>query len=415
MAKEATVQLQHPVCCGIDVGSREVVACLRRVEKGGTCRIEHRTFPTMVQGLLKLLDWLVDEECPVVAMESTGVYWKPVYQVLAAKCSVVLGNSREIRQRPGKKTDKADAAWIAELLAHGLITPSFVPPPTIQALRELTRTRVSWVQMRSQAKNQVHKFLEDTGIKLGIVASDVFGVSGRAMLAALIAGERSALVLAELARGRLRSKLPELRLALVGRFTDLHATMIGSTLSLIDHLSEQIAVLDAAIDKAIEPFTKEHGLLTSIPGVGATAARDIVAEIGVDMARFRSAQRLASWSGMCPGNNESAGKRKTGKTRKGNKWLRRILTECAWGARYTPSHLGNRFRQLERRIGGKKAALAVGHQILVIAWHLLKNGTLYEDSRYDSIRPREAERRRRNYVRGLEQLGFTVTLEAAAA
>jgi len=409
------VEVKHPVCCGIDVGSREVVACLRRAEGQGGYRLEHRTFPTVLKGLMALVDWLVSEKCPVVAMESTGVYWKPVYHVVVAQCTVVLGNAHEIRQRPGKKTDKADATWIAELLAHGLITPSYIPPPQIQALRELTRTRVGFVQMRSQVKNQVHRHLEDTGIKLGTVASDIFGVSGRDMLASLIKGERDPEKLASLARRRLKLKLPALRLALEGRFTDLHATLIGSALAVIDKLSAEIATLDAAISEAIKPFETQQSLLMTIPGVASTAARDIIGEIGVDMERFGSAKRLASWSGLCPGNNESAGKRKTGKTRKGSKWLRRILTECAWAARNTANHIGHRFRELERRMGGKKAAIAVGHQLIVIVWHVLKNGTPYEDSRYDSISPREKERRRKHHLRGLELLGLRVTIEPLAA
>jgi transposase len=403
------VELVHRICCGIDVGKREVVACLRRVLGMETSK-EHRTFATTMTGLRELLSWLKAADCRLVAMESTGVYWRPVHNILRTECEVVLGNSRDIRQMPGRKTDKADAAWIAELLAHNLIAPSFVPPAEIAALRDLTRARASLVQTRTQAKNRVHKVLEDTNIKLASVATDIFGKSGRRMLEALGTGEQDPTTLASMALGRLKKKIPELELALEGNFTSHHAKLIKLALELIDQLNSQIATIDAEIYELTKKLNAEVVILASLPGVNRTSACAIIAEIGVDMKRFGSAERLSSWAGVCPGNNESAGKRKSGKTRKGSKWLRRVLTECAWAARKTKSHLGDRFRQLEKRIGGKKAAVAVAHQLLVIAWHCLHDGTFYEDERYGHITPKQEEQLRKKLVARLEQLGYAVNV-----
>jgi transposase len=322
-----------------------------------------------------------------------------------------VGNAPERRRRPGRKTDKADARWIAELLAHGLIRPSFLPPPPIQALRDLTRTRVALVQSRSQAKNRVHKILEDTNIKLASVVADLFGVSGRRMLAALIAGERDPHVLATFARGRLRRKLAELELALQGQFTAHHGRLIALALEVIDLMNRQIAELDQQIGELITPLYPQIEQLISIPGVEATSARMILAEIGIDMSRFGSDARLASWAGVCPGHDESAGKRRRGHTRNGNRYLRRVLVQCAWAARKTSTFLGRTFRRLEARLGGKKAAMAVAHKILVIVYHLLAEGTLYDEERYNRLSPQQEERQRRRAVQALQALGYRVTLE----
>jgi transposase len=324
---------------------------------------------------------------------------------------VLVGNAQEMRRRPGHKTDKADARWIAELLAHGLIRPSFIPPPPIQALRDLTRTRVALIQARTQAKNRVVKVLEDTNIKLTSVVSDLFGRSGRRMLAALVAGERDPQTLAALALGVLRRKQPQLELALTGQFTDHHAWLIQGALELIDLLGRQLADLDQHIGELMAPLAPQLEQLTSIPGVEATAARAILAEIGTEMRHFGSAARLASWAGVCPGNDESAGKRRSGRTRKGNRYLRRVLVQCAWAARKTPTFLGQTFRRLEGRLGGKKAAMAVAHKILVIGYHLLLEGTFYEEARYDHLQARQEERQQKRAVKALERLGYRVTLE----
>jgi len=363
------MEVKHAVCCGLDVHGKVVAATVRRT-RGSTVEKEHNEFGTTTKGLLELSDWLQERECRAVVMESTGVYWKPVYHILSGAFEVTVANSYQVRNLPGRKTDKTDSEWLAELYAHGLIRQSFIPPPEIRALRDLTRTRVKLVQDRANYKNRVHKVLEDANIKLGNVASDVFGKSGRAMLAALVAGERDGRALAQLARGTMRRKLPEL--------VELHA-------------------------KPIE-------LLASIPGMSETSARDVIGEVGLDMARFGSDKRLASWASLCPGNNESAGKRLRGKTRHGNKYLKRILTECAWCARGTTSFLGRTFRRLETRIGGKKAAIAVAHKILVVAYHVLSQGVPYDEARYDIPSPAKEGASKKRALKALERLGFSVTL-----
>lgn len=404
------MQVVHPVCCGIDVHQARLTACLRCVQPDGQVMQDVREFATTYSALLALTEWLVEQHCPVAAMESTGVYWQPVYHVLSGTLEVLVGNAQEMRRRPGHKTDKADARWIAELLAHGLIRPSFLPPPPIQALRDLTRTRVALIQARSQAKNRVHKVLEDTNIKLASVVADLFGVSGRRMLAALIAGERDPQALAALARGRLRRKLVALELALHGQFTAHHARLMALALEVVDLMNRQIAELDQQIEELIAPLSPQIEQLSSIPGVGATAARAILAEIGTDMSRFGSDARLASWAGVCPGNTESAGKRRRGQTRNGNRYLRRVLVQCAWAARKTSTFLGRTFHRLEARLGGKKAAMAVAHKMLVIVYHLLAEGTLSDEERYNRLSPQQAERQRKRAVQALQALGYHVTL-----
>jgi transposase len=309
----------HPICCGIDVHQAQLTACVRRVDVDGQVTQEVCAFATTYDALLTLSTWLTEQQCPIVAMESTGVYWRPVYHVLTGTVEVLVGNAQEMRRRPGHKTDKADARWIAELWAHGLMRPSVLPPPPISALRDLTRTRVALIQSRAQAKNRVIKVLEDTNIKLASVVSDLFGRSGRRMLAALLAGERDPQKLAALALGVLRRKQSQLELALTGQFTDHHAWLIQGALELIDLLDRQITDLDQHIGELMAPLAPQLEQLTSIPGVEATAARAILAEIGTDMRRFGSAARLASWAGVCPGNDESAGKRRSGRTRQGNR------------------------------------------------------------------------------------------------
>ena len=408
------MQVVHPVCCGIDCHQAVLSACLRRVSEDGQITTELREFSTTYGQLLALSDWLVAEGCPIVTLERTGVYWKPVYHVLSAVVDVYIGNAYDMRRRPGKKTDKADATWIAELLAHGLIQPSFVPPPAILALRDLTRARVGLVQTRTQAKNRVQGVLEETNIKLASVVSDVFGKSGRLMLDALIAGECDPKVLAAMALGRLKSKRAELELALTGQFTDHHGFLIQGSLNLIDLLEAQIADLDARIGELVEPLQPQIEQLCSLPGLDATAARVILAEIGIDMSRFGSATRLSSWAGVSPGNNESAGKRRRGRSKKGNRYLRRILLQCAWGTYKTATFLGRTFRRLEVRIGKKKAAMAVAHKILVIIYHLLSEGTVYDESRYEHVGPKQEERDRKRAIKALERLGYSVTIDRVA-
>jgi transposase len=403
-------------CVGLDVGKDEVVACVRTQGAGGCRGQEIRTFSTFSGDVEALADWLSSAGVTEVAMEATGQYWKPIWYVLEERSfGLRLVNARHVKILPGRKTDVGDAAWLAELLEHGLLRGSFVPPPAIRQLRDLTRYRKRLVQVRASEVQRVQKTLEDAGIKLDSVASDVLGLSGRAMLDALVGGERDAEVLAELARGRLRSKRPALRRALRGRFGEHHAVLIRLALAHLDQLDAAIAELDARVDEVMGPFAAARDRLDTIPGVGKRAAEVIIAEIGVDMTVFPTAGHLASWAGRCPGNNVTGGKRRSGKTTDGNRWLADILTECAWAvARTRDTYLSAQFWRLARRIGKKKAAVAVGHSILVIAWHLLANDCDYQDLGGDYFTRRDTDRHRQRLTQQLEALGYRVTLEAAA-
>lgn len=403
----------HPVCCGLDVHEACVTACLRRVNVEGTISVETREFSTTVKGLTALGEWLVAEKCPLAAMESTGVYWKPVWHMLSPLLDVWLLNARDVKQRRGKKSDRSDAKWLSELVAHDLVQPSFVPPPRIGALRDLVRMRTSLVEMRTQAKNRILAVLEDTNIKLASVVSDPFGVSGRNIMDALVKGERDAKVLAELSKGILRNKITMLEEALEGSFTEHHAMLIRLGLETVDHCNHQLSELESQIASLLAPMEKEVKQLVSIPGVSLQASRVILSEIGIDMSRFGTSSRLAAWSSLCPGNNESAGKRKSGKTRKGNRHLRRILVECAWAARKTNTFLGRTFYRLQARLGGKKAAVAIAHKIIVIIFHLLIEGEHYNDGRYDHIKEKEKNRQKNRALATLQRLGYQVALTDA--
>jgi transposase len=413
----STVELLVPRCAGLDVAKDEVVACVRVPDGQGGRRQEVRTFPTFTSGLEALADWLAAEGVTQVVMEATGQYWKPVWYVLEeAGFQLLLVNARHVKILPGRKTDVADAAWLAELLEHGLLRGSFVPPAAIRQLRDLTRYRKRLIQTHAAEGQRIQKALEDAGIKLDSVAADVLGVSGRAMLTALVAGERDPEVLAELARGRLRTKLPQLRQALRGRFSDHHALLVGLSLAHLEHLEGAIATLDTQVDQVISPFARARDQLDTITGVGKRAAETIIAEIGVDMAVFPTAGHLASWAGRCPGNNRTGGKRRSGRPTKGNRWLGEVLTECAWAAaRSRDTYLSAQYWRLARRIGKKKAAMAVGHSILVIAWHLLANDCDYQDLGGDFFVRRDADRARQRAVAQLQALGYRVTLEPLAA
>jgi transposase len=413
----STVELLVSRCAGLDVAKDEVVACVRVPDSQGGRRQEARTFPTFTSGLEALADWLTAEGVTQVVMEATGQYWKPVWYVLEeAGFRLLLVNARHVKILPGRKTDVADAAWLAELLEHGLLRGSFVPPPAIRQLRDLTRYRKRLIQAHSAECQRIQKTLEDAGIKLDSVAADVLGVSGRAMLSALVAGERDPQVLAELARGRLRTKLPQLRQALRGRFSDHHALLVGLSLAHLEHLEGAIATLDTEVDQVIAPFARARDRLDTITGVGKRAAETIIAEIGVDMAVFPTAGHLASWAGRCPGNNRTGGKRRSGRPTKGNRWLGEVLIECAWAAaRSRDSYLAAQYWRLARRIGKKKAAMAVGHSILVIAWYLLANDCDYQDLGGDFFVRRDADRARQRAVAQLQALGYRVTLEPLAA
>ncbi len=405
-------------CSGLDVGKDEVVACVRvpAPHKRGR-RQEVRTFATFTAGLEALADWLAAEGVTQVVMEATGQYWKPVWYVLEERgLELLLVNAHHVKILPGRKTDVGDAAWLAELLEHGLLRGSFVPPPAIRELRDLTRYRKRLIQAHSAEVQRIQKTLEDAGIKLDSVAADIVGVSGRAMLKALVAGERDPGVLAELARGRLRAKLPQLRQALRGRFGDHHGLLVGLALDHLEHLERAIATLDGRVDQVIAPFTAARDHLDTIVGVGKRAAECIIAEIGVDMGVFPTAGHLASWAGRCPGNNVTGGKRRSGRPTKGNRWLAEILTECAWAAAHSrDTYLAAQFWRLARRIGKKKAAGAVGHSILVIAWHLLTYDCDYHELGGDFLVQRDSDRARQRAVAQLQALGYQVTLQPTAA
>lgn len=404
------MEIVYPICCGLDVHQASVSACLRRMASDSTASVEKRQFSTTVKGLTELSQWLTDAGCPIAAMESTGVYWKPVFHVLSTSIEVWVVNARDVKQRRGKKTDPRDAKWISELLAHGLLEPSFIPPPQISALRDLIRMRTALIQTRTQAKNRALAVLEDTNIKLSSVVSDPFGVSGRNIIDALVRGNRDPEALSQMARGVLRRKIQQLAIALEGSFTEHHALLIGLNMELIDQINDQIYRLEEQIEELMKPMRQEAKRVQSIPGVQYTAAKTIISEIGIDMSRFGSSPRLCSWAGICPGNNETAGKRKSGKTRKGNRYLRRVLAECAWGAGKTDTFLGRTFRRLQARIGGKKAAVAVGHKILQVVFHLIHEGTAYDDGRYNRLNKRQEERRRDRAVSVLRQMGYQVQL-----
>jgi transposase len=401
-------------CCGLDVHKRSITACLLLSGSGGKGHHEIRRFGTMTRDLLELADWLQCHHVTHVAMESTGVYWKPVWNILEGQFEVVLVNAQHIKAVPGRKTDIKDCQWIAELLQHGLVRGSFVPPTPIRQLRDLTRMRTSLRQDHTAIANRMQKILEDANIKLASVASDWLGVSGRAILSQLLAGEEDAEKLAELSRGRLRSKLPAMQLALEGRMTEHHRWMLRVLHEQLLFLEVQIAKLDAKIQDQLSDYQEAIALCTTIPGIEEVAAANLIAEIGVNMAQFPSAQHLASWAGICPGNHESAGKRLSGKPRKGSAWLRRSLCQAAWAASHTKdTYLAARFRRLAARKGKKRAIVAVAHTIVVSMYHMLKNKQPYRELGADFLDRRNAENVKRYLLKRLERLGLHVTVRSA--
>lgn len=406
------MQVVHARCCGLDVHKKTVVACVLLTHEDGSVQRHARTFSTMTAELLALSDWLRGWGVTHVALESTGVYWWPVFNILEDEArTIVLVNAQHIKAVPGRKTDIKDSEWLADLLRHGLVKASFIPPAPIRALRELTRYRKSLVQERATVANRLHKVLESANIKLAAVASDVLGASGRDMLAALVGGEGDPEALAELARGRLREKLPALRQALHGRVEPHHQILITQILAHIDFLDASIAQLQEEIDRGLAPVADAVALLRTIPGVGETAAAVIVAEIGTDMARFASSKHLASWAGVCPGNRQSGGRRLSGKPTNGDTWLRAVLGEAAWViARSKGTYLHEQYQRIARRRGRNRAALAVAHSVLVIAYYVLRDKKPFVDLGPDYFDKLDATRIQRHHVRRLEQLGYKVDL-----
>jgi transposase len=399
----------------LDVHKATVTACVR-VWAERKLTEEVAEFKTTVAGLLGLRDWLEALGVSQVAMEATGVYWKPVWAVLEDSFALTLVNARHVKAVPGRKTDIRDAQWLCQLLEAGLLRASFVPPKPIRTLRNLTRYRKSQVQDRSREAARLHKMLEDAGIKLATVATDIMGKSGRDMINALVSGTTDPVVLADLARGLLRKKIPALREALEGRFGVEHSLIVSQILAHIDFLDESIARLSAEIEARIEPFASQRDLLMSIPGVRQRTAEVLIAELGVDMTVFATPKHLASWAKMSPGNDESAGKRRSGRTGKGNKWLRATLTEAALAAGKTKnSYLAAQYQRLRGRRGHNKAVTAVGHSILTAIWHMLQTGELYNDPGNDYFTRQNPDRTTKRLIRQLEALGHHVTIEPQEA
>jgi transposase len=411
------MQVVHEYCAGLDVHKKSVVACRITLDEVGGWHKEIRRFGTLTDELLILADWLRAGRVTHVAMESTGVYWKPIFNILESDFEVLLVNAQHIKFVPGRKTDVNDAQWIAELLQHGLLKGSFIPEVDQRDLRELTRYRTKLIQARSSEINRVQKVLEDANIKLGSVASNVLGVSGREMIEHIIAGQQDPRLLAELARGRLRSKIGELERALTGQVRDSHRLLLKLHLEHIDDLNAMISQLSREIEQLLVSFDDTDACvrLDEIPGVDRQVAEVILAELGNDMTRFPSAAHAASWAGLAPGQNQSGGKNYSSKVRKGNQALKAMLVQAAHTTgRSKDTYLGAQYRRIASRRGKKRASVAVAHSILVIAYHMLQRGTLYTDLGGDYFERRNEQQVQRQLVKRLERLGYTVTVEPAA-
>lgn len=414
------MEIVYTRVAAIDVGKREIAVTVRVPgQRSGTRSQQTRKFRTFYQVLRQMVGWLVEQGVTHVAMEATGVYWKPVFHALceAEAVEVLLVNARHVKNVPGRKTDVKDSEWLAQLLECGLLRGSFIPPPQIAAIRELTRYRKKSIQARTRELQRLSKVLEDAGIKIDSVASSITTLSARDMVEALIAGERDPQALAGLARGTMRNKIPDLAQACAGRFGEHHALLARIHLDHIDHLTSMIDQLDQRIEQLLCPFAPQLSLLRTIPGIGDRAAQVLIAELGVDMSRFPTAAHLASWAGLCPGNNESAGKHLSGRTRKGNAEVRDVLTECAWAAGKTRTYVGAQFHRFHRRFGkkgGGKAAIAAAHTLIVIVWHVLHDQNVYRDIGHDYFTRRDQpEAAKRRLVHNLEALGYHVRLTAA--
>lgn len=412
------MQVVHERCAGLDVHKKTVVVCRITPQTQGGFRKEIRSFGTFTDELLNMVDWLRAGQVSQIAMESTGVYWKPIYNLLEAEFGVVLVNAQHIKFVPGRKTDVNDAQWIAELLQHGLLKASYIPPVEQRDLRELIRYRTSLIQERTREVNRVQKVLEDANLKLGSVASNVMGVSAREMLEQIIAGQDDPTRLAQLARGRLRDKITQLEQALTGRIRDAHRLLLKLHLEHIDDLNGKISQLSGEIDRLLIPFDLHRAIerLDAIPGVNAAVAQVIVAELGLEMSRFPTAAHAASWAGVAPGRHESAGRNRSSRIREGNKHLKAALVQAAHAAGKRKDHyLGAQYRRLAARRGKQRAAIAVAHSILVIVYHMLQRGTEYIELGGDYFDKRNQQQTQQRLVRRLEQLGYKVTLEPTVA
>ena len=406
------MQVLYRCCAGLDVHKKVIVASVRRMEPDGSVHEEMRSFGTMTRELLALSDWLQEEGVTQVAMESTGVYWKPVFNILEGRFEVLLVNAEHIKHVPGRKTDAKDSQWIAQLLQGGLLRGSFIPPKPVRELRDLTRHRAQVVADHSRVIQRIQKTLEDANIKLSSVATDIWGKSAQQMLGALVAGQEDPAKLAAMAHGRLKRKRAELELALEGRLSEHHRFLLKVLMDQAAHLEEIIEQLNVRMEEKMHPFAEAAQRLDTIPGVDQRTAQTIVAEIGIQMDVFPTDGHLASWAGICPGNHESAGKRKSGRTRKGSRWLRTALVQAAHAAAHTKgTYLSALYARLAGRRGKKRAAVAVAHSILVCAYHMIKNGCTYSELGDDYLDRLNTKHHTRYYVKRLERLGYKVTLE----
>jgi len=425
-------------CAGFDVHKKSILVCVLITEPGAKPHKEIREYRTMTRDILSLADWLSQLEVTHVAMESTGVFWKPIYNLLEGQFEILLVNAQHIKQVPGRKTDVKDCEWIARCLQHGLLRASFVPARPVRELRDLLRHRAQLASEKTREVNRIHKTLEDANVKLGSVATDIMGVSGREMIRAMIAGENDSSKLAELARRKLRGKIPELRVALEGKVGEHHRFMLKMHLEHVEYVEAQIELITKRVDGLMSeqqpredtepPGGETHRetscpsykqgieILRAVPGLEQTMIENILAEIGLDMSRFPSAAHISSWAGICPGNNESAGKRRSGKTTKGSRWLRRSLCQAAWAAaRASGTYFSEQFKRIAARRGKKRAIMAVAHSLLVTIYHMLKEGTEYKElgaKWFDQINP---EKLTRYFVKRLERLGHKVILEPVSA
>jgi transposase len=408
------MQIVYERCAGLDVHKKSVMACLITPAANGQRRKERQTFSTMTADLVRLREWLTEQQCSQVAMESTGVFWRPIFNILEGHVEVMVVNAQHIKAVPGRKTDIKDAEWIADLLQHGLLRPSFIPPSWQRILRELTRSRTSLSEERSRVIARLQKGLEDANIKLAAVASDVMGKSAQEMLHALIAGELTPEAMAQFARGRMRSKQELLVQALTGHLQAHHRFLLAEHLKHLAELQDGIARLSAEIAERLHPYEKLLARMETIPGIKRRLAEVILAEIGTDMGRFPSGQHLASWAGMCPGNHESGGKRLSGKTRKGSQWLRTALVEAAHAASHCKdSYLSAQYHRLVFRRGKKRAAVALAHTLLIIVYHLLAHEEEYQELGGTYFDELDRDKKEKSLVRQLERLGFEVALTPA--
>jgi transposase len=407
-------KMMEPVlrcCAGLDVHSATVATCVRRIDDQGVIHAEVRTFGTMTRDLLALCDWLTEEGVSHVAMESTGVFWKPIYNILEELFQILLVNARHIKNVPGRKTDVKDCEWIAQLLQYGLLRGSFIPSKPQRELRDLTRMRMQLTRELTSVANRIHKVLEDTNIKVGLVATDMLGVSGRKMIKALIDGETDTAKMSDMAKGRLRNKIGLLEQALVGKVTEHHRFLLKALMDHLAYLESQIERFNQRIEEAARPFEKAITALIPMPGYDRVSAQSVIAEIGPDMNPFPTDDHLCSWAKICPGNNESAGKRKSGTTGHGNRWLRAILVQVAWAATHKKnSYFQAQYRRLAGRRGKKKAIVAVAHSILTVTYHILKYERCYKDLGGDYFDRISRDRIRRYHIKRLESLGYDVSL-----